>query len=104
MRTMRWAAGSFLFCRRQAFLETRGFSTKLYAAEEIEFSGRLRRWASSRDLGFRILTDHFHVSSARKFHLHTRAEFLAFVLRAFLLLPWTIRHKKNLSYFSDGGR
>lgn len=104
MRTMRWAAGSFLFCRRDAFLETGGFSTQLYATEEIEFSSRLRRWAGSRDLGFRILTDHFHVSSARKFKLHTRGEFFAFALRALFLLPWTIRDRKKLDYFYDGRR
>ena len=42
-RATRWAAGSFIFCRAAAFRELGGFSEALYAAEEIDFSRRLKR-------------------------------------------------------------
>ena len=35
-RTMRWAAGSFIFVEASAFRRVGGFSTQLYAAEELE--------------------------------------------------------------------
>jgi hypothetical protein len=38
-RAMRWAAGSFVFCEAGAFRALGGFSTELFAAEEIDFRG-----------------------------------------------------------------
>ena len=36
-KLMGWAAGSFLFCRADAFRELGGFDTELFAAEEVEY-------------------------------------------------------------------
>src|SRR5439155_20815635 len=47
-RTVHWAAGSFVFCRSDAFRDTGGFSTDLYATEEIRFTRDLKRWAEAR--------------------------------------------------------
>ncbi len=47
-RVFRWPAGSYIFCRAEAFRELEGFSPKLYAAEEIEFDHRLKRLARQR--------------------------------------------------------
>ena len=60
------AAGSYVFCYRQAWEECGGFDEKVYAGEEIFFSQRLKRWAKQHGMNFRILTDHPVVTSARK--------------------------------------
>ena len=60
------AAGSFVYCLREAFEAVGGFSEKVYAAEEIFFSRALRRWGKKRGLGFRVIGEHPVVSSARK--------------------------------------
>lgn len=71
------AAGSYIFCRRDAFTWVGGFSPLLYAAEEIELSGALKRWGRKRSLGFKIITSARHLSSARKFRMYGVREFLA---------------------------
>ena len=38
-----WAAGSFIVCRADIFRALGGFSEELFAAEEIDFSRRLKR-------------------------------------------------------------
>lgn len=42
-RTFRWAAGCFVFARREAFEQVGGFDERYYAAEEIVISERLKR-------------------------------------------------------------
>ena len=42
-RAMRWAAGCFLFCTREAFDAVRGFDEAYYASEEIHISRALGR-------------------------------------------------------------
>ncbi len=65
-RTFGLAAGSYVFCLRQAWEEVGGFAEEVYAGEEIYFSRRLKRWGRARGLGFRILRDTPVVTSARK--------------------------------------
>jgi glycosyltransferase involved in cell wall biosynthesis len=60
------AAGSFVYCLREAFEAVGGFSERVYAAEEILFSRALRNWGKKRDLEFRVITEHPVVTSARK--------------------------------------
>ncbi len=60
------AAGSYVFCYREAWEEVGGFDERVYAGEELFFSQRLKRWARQRGLRFRILTEHPVVTSARK--------------------------------------
>ena len=60
------AAGSYVFCYRQAWEECGGFDERVYAGEEIFFSHRLKQWAKRHKQRFRILTDHPVVTSARK--------------------------------------
>ena len=60
------AAGSYVFCYRQAWEECGGFDERVYAGEEIFFSHRLKQWAKKHKMRFRILTDHPVVTSARK--------------------------------------
>ena len=85
-----WAAGSFIFCETKAFHELGGFSEELYAAEEIEFSERLKKQARERGKKLIILHRHPVITSARKAHLYSLREHLGMLLR-------TLRHRgKNL--------
>jgi glycosyltransferase involved in cell wall biosynthesis len=69
-RTFRFAAGSYVFARRDAWAETGGFNEEVYAGEEIGFARELKRWGKVRGLGFRVL-EHPVPSSARKIRQFT---------------------------------
>jgi glycosyltransferase involved in cell wall biosynthesis len=103
-RTLHWAAGSFVFCRAEAFREIGGFTLDLYAAEEIRFSGELKRWAKNQGQRVVILQRSRHISSGRKFQLYNRGEILRHILCGVLLPWWTLRDRAKLGYFYDGRR
>ena len=65
-RLFKVAAGSYLFCYRDAWRETGGFDESLYAGEELFFSRKIRRWGSTRGMRFTVLTGAPIVTSARK--------------------------------------
>ncbi len=79
-RTFQWAAGSFVFCRADAFRDVGGFPPDMAAGEEVGLSRELKRWGNSRGLGFIILTEAPHVSSGRKFYLYSPGELLGVLL------------------------
>jgi len=66
-RFRKLAAGSFLFCRRQAWEELGGFDESVYVAEELIFSKRLKKWAKKHKMTFCIL-DIGVKTSFRKFY------------------------------------
>jgi len=103
-RSMRWAAGSFLFCRADAFRDLDGFSQELYASEEIDFSRRLKRWSRVRGLKVVILKAQRHVSSARKVDLYSKWELLRQSCRLLCRLRRTVRDKNRLEVYYDGRR
>jgi glycosyltransferase involved in cell wall biosynthesis len=98
-RVTRWAAGSFVFCRAAAFRELGGFSTELYASEEIDFSRRLKRLGR-----FVILHRHPLLTSGRKARLYTKREFAAFFLRTVLRRGRTLRSRDECFAWYDGRR
>jgi glycosyltransferase involved in cell wall biosynthesis len=103
-RGLRWAAGAFVFCEAAAFRAAGGFSEELYASEELELSGRLKRLAREQGREFRILHRHPLRTSARKLHLYGWRE-LAPVLGRFLLHPRrTLRSARECSPWYDGRR
>src|SRR5439155_9951135 len=57
-RCLHWLAGSFIFCEASAFRQVGGFSSELFAAEEIDLSKRLKRLA--REMGKSIVILHRH--------------------------------------------
>lgn len=65
-RVMRWAAGSYIFCSREAFSASGGFDENLYASEEITFSRALKRLARRQGKRFLILRKSPVITSARK--------------------------------------
>lgn len=66
------AAGSLLFCRRDAFAHVGGFPESVYAGEEIHLSRKLRRWGRRHGQPFRILREGPAVlTSPRKLDWHS---------------------------------
>jgi len=103
-RGLRWAAGAFVFCRRDAFVAAGGFSEELYASEELELSARLKRLARGERREFRILQRHPLRTSARKLRLYGWRE-LSLVFGRFLLSPRRVlRSAKACSPWYDGRR
>lgn len=104
MRLFRFAAGSFVFSRADAFRAIGGFSTQLYAAEEVAFSHALKRWGEPRGLEFAMLTRQPHVSSGRKLYSHGPAEMARLFGRAIFRLRGTLQDPSQLGIFYDGRR
>ena len=103
-RSLHWAAGAFVYCEATAFRSIGGFSEELYASEELELSGRLKRLARGQGREFRILHRHPLQTSARKLHLYGWRE-LAPVLGRFLLHPRRmLRSASECSPWYDGRR
>ena len=103
-RSLHWAAGAFVYCEAAAFRDAGGFSEELYATEELDLSGRLKRLAREQGKEFRILHRHPLVTSARKMHLYGWRE-LAPVFGRFLLRPRRmLRSAKDCSPWYDGRR
>ena len=106
-RISRWfslAAGSYLFCRADAFREVGGFDPSMYVSEELELSKQLKAWGRERGLGFRILYRHPLSTSGRKFSLYSFGERWALVWAA-LRHPLNFMHeRKNCDMWYDGRR
>lgn len=75
-RVFGYAAGSFLFCRRDIFESLDGFSLERYAGEELDLSRRLKRAGKKAGLEFRILRKGRIRTSARKLNLYSSSELL----------------------------
>ena len=72
----KWAAGCFMFCRKEAFDRFGGFDTDYFAAEEFFFSRNLKRQ------GRFVLVKPPVITSARKLHKYS-----VWQLSRFLFLP-----------------
>lgn len=90
------AAGSFIYCRRDAFEDIGGFSEKLYAAEEIRFSSDLKKWGKKHNRSFEMITDYPVITSARKLEKPSR---IFFVILTCLFFPFLIYSKKLCWYW-----
>jgi glycosyltransferase involved in cell wall biosynthesis len=87
------AAGSYLFCYREAWVETGGFDETVYAGEEIFFSRKLKRWARERGLKFKVLTAAPILTSARKMEWYGQWEIISTMLR--MAWPGTINRREK---------
>jgi glycosyltransferase involved in cell wall biosynthesis len=103
-RTKRWAAGSFVFCEAKAFRELGGFSEEFYAAEEIEFSERLKKLARGGGKELVILHRHPLVTSARKAHLYSLREHLGMLLRTLRHRGQNLKDRAACTLWYDGRR
>jgi glycosyltransferase involved in cell wall biosynthesis len=89
------AAGSFLFCLKEAWLGTGGFDERYYASEELHFSKALRRWGGTRGLCFKVLPLHVQ-SSSRKFKTYSKRQMISKIL-PLMLCPWRLRSRNSCS-------
>lgn len=103
-RAMRWAAGSFIFCEARAFRQIGGFSQDLYAGEEIDLFGRLKRLARRERRTIAILHRHPLRTSDRKARLYTKREHFWFMLKTLLFAGRTLRDRKACYAWYDGKR
>ncbi|MGC6456706.1 MAG: glycosyltransferase [Coraliomargaritaceae bacterium] len=94
----RTAAGSYLFCLREAFTATGGFDEKLYASEEVRLSNRLKRWARSRQMDFRILEHAPALTSARKLSWYTGPQMLGWIF-FMMLVPVAVRSRRLCGFW-----
>jgi glycosyltransferase involved in cell wall biosynthesis len=103
-RTLRLAAGSFVFCRADAFRETGGFPPELAAGEELGLTKALKAWGNDRGLGFTILTGTRHLSSGRKFYLYGPWELLGILLKLAISPSRGMRDTRVNKHLYDGRR
>ena len=74
-RTIRWAAGCFVFARRDSFEAVGGFDESYYVGEEIILSSALKRKGPFVILRQPVIT------SARKVHLYSKLEMMWLMAR-----------------------
>ncbi len=96
----RTAAGSFLFCRRDAFEAIGGFDQKLYASEEVRLSRLLRKWGRERGMHFDIITSAPAHTSARKLQWYSGPKMLGWIL-FMLLVPIAVRSRKLCGFWYE---
>jgi len=103
-RCLHWLAGSFIFCEASAFRQVGGFSSELFAAEEIDLSKRLKRLA--REMGKSIVILHRHplLTSARKMHLYTPREHALFLAKTVWRRGKTLNSREECHTWYDGRR
>lgn len=103
-RAGKWAAGSFIFCRADAFREVGGFSAELFASEELDLFRKLKVVARRRGEGIVILHRHPLHTSGRKLVLYRRNELFRFVARTILSGGGALRRKEDCAPWYDGRR
>jgi len=97
-KATRTAAGSFLFCRREAFEAVGGFDQKLYAGEEVRLSRLLRKWGRAHGKAFEIITTAPVQTSARKLQWYSGPKILAWVA-LMTLVPIAVRSRKLCGFW-----
>ena len=80
-RAFKMLAGSFIFCEAGAFRKIGGFNEKMFAAEELDLSVRLKKFAKETGKKVLILSRHPLLTSARKLHLYSLREHLRLMFR-----------------------
>jgi len=103
-RVRRWMAGSFIFCEVDAFRKLGGFSAELFAAEELDFSQRLKQLAREQRKRVVILHRHPLLTSARKGELYSTWEFLRLLLRTVWHWGDNLKNRSNCHLWYDGRR
>ena len=102
-RSCRLFAGSFIFCEAAVFRQIGGFSNELFAGEELELSGRLKKLAKKTGRKIVILHRHPLVTSARKLRLYSFGEYFRLVARA-AVNRHTLTNRKACHIWYDGRR
>jgi glycosyltransferase involved in cell wall biosynthesis len=93
MSAMGYAAGSFVFCRRDAFERVGGFDEAYFAGEEIALSRALKKQGRFVVLPLAIVT------SPRKLEGRSPWQMLGLVARLALRGPWALRSREHLGFW-----
>lgn len=94
----RWAAGGFLFARRNAFDKAGGWDEKYFASEEIHLSKALKQIGKFKILRQPVIT------SARKFRMKPLREHIALLRRALRTGFKGFQGREGLEMWYDGSR
>jgi GT2 family glycosyltransferase len=97
-RLARWAAGCFVFCTREAFDRSGGFSVEYFAGEEIHFSQALKR------LGRFVVVRAYVLTSARKVEGRTFWQTLRLAARIMVRNPLGVKRRDEAAFWYDGKR
>jgi glycosyltransferase involved in cell wall biosynthesis len=96
MRRTKWAAGCFVFARKDVFDRVGGFDERYFASEEIHFSRAVKKH------GRFVMLDGAVITSARKARLFSaRAVFVQFLA---MLWPGALKRRDRLGFWYDGQR
>ena len=98
MRWMRYAAGCYVFCRREDFEAIGGFDERHFAAEEIVLSRALKRRGRMEILPERVLT------SARKFANRSYGQTVWIHLKLLAQGIRGVRRREATQFWYDGKR
>lgn len=96
-RQMSYPAGSYFFCRRDAFEAVGGFNESLYASEEIWLARALKRWGRKQRPKKKLHVIEIPVvTSARKLDNGPK---LYGMLLLMLIFPFAVRFKRLCGYW-----
>lgn len=97
------AAGCFVFCRKDAFDAIGGFSTRVYAGEEIYLSRALKKWGRRHSMMFHIATLAPVITSVRKLEWYGTSQLVRQAL--VVLVPGALYSKRFCKlWYDDNGR
>lgn len=104
-RLFHLAAGSFVAVDAATFRKVGGFSTELYASEEVELSIRLNRVAAERGLeALKVITDPLIDTSGRKMDLYSGWEYFRFLGKGFFNGFGLLQSAEHCHLWYDGRR
>ncbi len=98
-----WLAGSFIFVEAAAFRKIGGFNDKMFAAEELDLSKRLKQLARQTRREIVILHHHPLVTSARKMRLYTAWDHLK-LLAHVTVNRRALNRRESCTLWYDGRR
>ena len=96
-------AGSFIFVEAAAFRRVGGFNNELFAAEELDLSKRLKKFARKTGREIIILHSHPLVTSARKMRLYTAWDHLKLVTHV-IFNRRALNRRESCTLWYDGRR
>ncbi len=103
-RLMKWAAGSFIFCKADAFRTVDGFSRELFASEEIDLCRKLKKLARKEGKQLIILHKHPLITSGRKLKLYSKRTHFRLFARALFRPFSTLKSRDACAIWYDGKR